>query len=113
MFKALFEALESCENSNEEEVKEKNTAAKQFAEELDKFAFVDELKAAIEAAGESDTLKTQIDYLLNSKGLDYGSKPKGLLKFHSYENGARTPFEEHLVEGAKYAHDNENSYNFV
>jgi len=31
--------------------------------------------------------------------------PKGLLKFHSYKNGARTPFEEHLVEGAKYAQD--------
>ncbi len=109
MFKALFEALDACETSSVKEVKEKNKAAKQFSEELQKFAFADELKAAIETGGESETLKTQIDYLLNSKGLDYGSKPKGLLKFHSYESGARTPFEEHLVEGAKYAHDNENT----
>ncbi len=29
--------------------------------------------------------------------------PKGLLKFHKYEDGARTPVEEHLVEGALYA----------
>ncbi|KAA6305102.1 hypothetical protein EZS27_043247, partial [termite gut metagenome] len=29
--------------------------------------------------------------------------PKGLLKFHKYENGTRTPVEEHLVEGALYA----------
>ena len=36
-------------------------------------------------------------------GLNYGSLPKGLLKFHSYKESARTPFEEHLVEGAKYA----------
>ena len=27
------------------------------------------------------------------------------LKFHKYENSERTPFEEHLVEGAAYAKD--------
>ncbi len=109
MFKALFEALEATETEGEEKIKEQNKAAKQFSEELDKFAFAAELKAVISEAGESNTLKSQIDYLLNEKGLDYGAKPKGLLKFHSYDNGARTPFEEHIVEGAKYAHDNENT----
>ena len=29
--------------------------------------------------------------------------PKGLLKFHRYADGVRTPLEEHLVEGALYA----------
>ena len=29
--------------------------------------------------------------------------PKGLLLFHNYPEGARTPLEEHLVEGALYA----------
>src|SRR5690606_16326428 len=28
--------------------------------------------------------------------------PKGLLKFHSYDQGNRTPTEEHFVEGADY-----------
>ena len=41
--------------------------------------------------------------LLNAAGLNYGALPKGLLKFHKYENGTRTPLEEHLVEGALYA----------
>ena len=35
--------------------------------------------------------------------MNYGQLPKGLLLFHSYRDGARTPAEEHLVEGALYA----------
>lgn len=41
--------------------------------------------------------------LLDVEGLNYGSLPKGLLLFHRYAEGARTPMEEHLVEGALYA----------
>lgn len=105
MFKALFEALEACGPGKEDEVLRKNKAVKQFTEELSKFAFADELKSAIEANGEKDSCKNQIEYLLTEKGLNYGALPKGLLKFHSYPGGARTPFEEHLVEGAQYSRD--------
>jgi hypothetical protein len=35
--------------------------------------------------------------------MDYGQKPKGLLAFHAYPEGARTPLEEHIVEAAAYA----------
>ena len=41
--------------------------------------------------------------LLESKGQNYGQLPKGLLLFHKYDDGVRTPMEEHLVEGALYA----------
>ena len=41
--------------------------------------------------------------MLDGAGLNYGKLPKGLLKFHTYPEGARTPLEEHLVEGALYA----------
>ena len=41
--------------------------------------------------------------MLKKEGLNYGQLPKGLLLFHKYEEGARTPMEEHLVEGALYA----------
>lgn len=41
--------------------------------------------------------------MLTDKGLNYGQLPKGLLLFHSYEDGPRTPMEEHLVEAALYA----------
>jgi hypothetical protein len=49
-----------------------------------------------------DKYKAVASALLNVTGLNYGSMPKGLLKFHRYENETRTPVEEHLVEGALY-----------
>ena len=57
----------------------------------------------------SDVYKRQGNYkavvsaLLEEAGLNYGALPKGLLKFHKYEEGSRTPLEEHLAEGAMYA----------
>ena len=41
--------------------------------------------------------------MLDKSGLNYGQLPKGLLLFHNYSEGPRTPMEEHLVEGALYA----------
>jgi hypothetical protein len=35
--------------------------------------------------------------------MGYATLPKGLLAFHSYDGGARTAFEEHLVEASQYA----------
>lgn len=48
--------------------------------------------------------------LLNPEGLNFGQLPKGLLLFHLYADGSvRTPLEEHLVEGALYAQDENNN----
>ena len=44
--------------------------------------------------------------MLSKEGLNYGQLPKGLLLFHNYEEGPRTPMEEHLVEAALYASSN-------
>ena len=41
-----------------------------------------------------------VRYLLQD--MHYGELPKGLLLFHKYRDGARTPALEHLVEGALY-----------
>ena len=105
MFKALFEALEACEIKSEEEVLKANKAAHHYITEFDKFAFASAIKEKIKADGAEDTVKNKIAYLLTEAGLNYGDKPKGLLKFHSYHHGPRTPFEEHLVEGGLFAHD--------
>lgn len=52
--------------------------------------------------------------MLTDKGLNYGQLPKGLLLFHNYENGPRTPMEEHLVEAALYANcDGEANVHFT
>jgi hypothetical protein len=44
--------------------------------------------------------------MLRKEGLNYGQLPKGMLLFHKYDEGARTPMEEHLVEAALYASSN-------
>jgi len=106
MFKALFEAKEAFENDGQEEqILASNKAAREFSDQFYKFAFATQLSDTIVENKLEVSSKNKIAFLLNADGLNYGSLPKGLLKFHSYKNGARTPFEEHLVEGAKYAQD--------
>jgi len=79
---------------------------------LARFAFYDDLRAvmardgvAIESCIERSDYRIIFDYLLTERGLGYASLPKGLLKFHRYPSGSRTPFEEHLVEAAAYVRD--------
>lgn len=82
-----------------------------FFDNVVKFAFYPALNAMceknegknIEALMGEGNYKAVVANLLEAKGLNYGQLPKGLLLFHSYEDGARTPLEEHLVEGALYA----------
>ena len=100
MFKSLFAALDGKSDKSTDEV---------FAR-LSDFAFYDDLKAAmatkgadLDAALAANDRITVLRFLLSEEGLDYCSLPKGLLKFHRYDDGPRTPVEEHLVEGASYA----------
>ncbi|MDR0988858.1 MAG: DUF4301 family protein [Prevotellaceae bacterium] len=105
MFKDLFEFLSAS-------YREPQTSfEKYFFEHIDRFAFYDELRAAcvrltakeLEVLLEEGNYKAVVSALLDENGLNYGSLPKGLLRFHRYDEGARTAFEEHLVEGALYA----------
>jgi len=84
---------------------------KHYFDNIQKFAFYDALNAAclknegkdiptLIAAGNYKAVAAQ---MLRPEGLNYGQLPKGLLLFHNYAEGPRTPMEEHLVEGALYA----------
>lgn len=105
MFKNLFEFLGA-----DYEVPQ-TTFEKTFFEKIEKFAFYSDLnEACLRTAGQgipellaAGKYKAVVSALLEAAGLNYGSLPKGLLKFHKYEDGNRTPVEEHLVEGALYA----------
>ncbi|MGM0621821.1 MAG: DUF4301 family protein [Bacteroidota bacterium] len=109
MFKALFEALKDCEQSDTpDETLVKSAAARQFLVSKEKFAFFNDLEAAVGEGHVEKNCRSWIDFLLNEKGLNYGSLPKGLLKFHKYPDGERTPFEEHLVEASSYSTDKKN-----
>ena len=84
---------------------------KKFFDHIHNFAFYNDLNAAcmdntgknIDALIAEKNYKAVVANLLEAAGLNYGSLPKGLLKFHCYADGVRTPLEEHLVEGALYA----------
>ena len=105
MFKDLFEFLGADYDVPQ------SAFEKTFFDKIEKFAFYDDLNAAclktsgkdIPALMASGNYKAIVAALLEAAGLNYGALPKGLLKFHKYEEGSRTPLEEHLVEGALYA----------
>ncbi|WP_373798893.1 DUF4301 family protein [Bacteroides heparinolyticus] len=105
MFKNLFEFLGADYNVPQ------TSFEKMFFEKIEDFAFYDDLNMACrKTVGEdvpallaSGNYKAIVASLLEAAGLNYGALPKGLLKFHKYEDGNRTPLEEHLVEGALYA----------
>ena len=87
---------------------------KEFFNNVEKFGFYkaldaqcmkNEKKSVKELVAEGN-YKAVVANLLEKKGLNYGQLPKGLLLFHKYEDGVRTPMEEHLVEAALYASSN-------
>ena len=99
MFKSLFAAMDG----------KSDKSVDAFFEQIKEFAFYDDLKAAMAVKEQDITTAdhtTVLRFLLTDEGLDYGNLPKGLLKFHRYPDGPRTPVEEHLVEGAAYANAN-------
>ena len=78
-----------------------------FLENLAKFAFYDDLMKAMAEDGHSleeainqNQLELIFRYLLEPCGLSYTLLPKALLAFHTANDGARTPFIEHLAEAA-------------
>ena len=83
MFKNLFQYLEDGIET---------PFIQDFLAHKDQFAFGPQL------AGREG--QDAVRYLLND--MHYGELPKGLLLFHKYRDGARTPALEHLVEGALY-----------
>ena len=87
---------------------------KKYFDEIEKFAFYEALDAVcqknegkgIKALMAEGNYKAVAANMLRPEGLNYGQLPKGMLLFHKYPEGARTPMEEHLVEGALYAASN-------
>ena len=105
MFKNLFEFLGADYDEPTTDFEKK------FFSQIEHFAFYVDLNEACRKNAGKDIpgllvgkdYKAVVANLLEAAGLNYGALPKGLLKFHKYEDGARTPLEEHLVEGALYA----------
>ena len=82
-----------------------NDSVRKLSDNIRKFAFYD---PAVFPEGGNVAKE-----LLTVDGLDYGSKPKGVLKFHRYASEVRTALAEHLVEGQMYMRNDDNSVNLV
>ena len=109
MFKVLFEARDRLAENPEDDLNDEPDVLDFFGRIM-KFAFYSDMEEMLKPAFSLERMVAEKKYseilnaLLDSDGLNYGSLPKGLLKFHQYAGKiGRTPFEEHLVEGAKYA----------
>ncbi len=104
MFKNMFEFLDAdCEVPTTD-------FEKAFFAHIHYFAFFDALNDAcflnegkgVDALIEEGEYKAVVANMLGEEGLNYGQLPKGLLQFHSYDDCAKTPVEEHLTEAALY-----------
>ena len=95
MFKELFEFVNDGKRGKGIDV---------LLDNIQKFAFWPELERFITP----DSAEEEIVEAIVKTGLCYGSKPKGLVTFHSYPDGSRKAVEEHLVEGAQYARSGDN-----
>ena len=90
-----------------------------FFSNLQQFAFFvlldetckDRFSKGAVALCEEGRYKEVVMALLHPEGLDYGNLPKGLLLFHTYHEGNRTPVGEHLSEGTLYARNAEGRVN--
>ena len=107
MFKALFDFINQ---------KKKHAVHSDFSEifiqNIKKFAFANDLRKItntdLERPLDIDSAIKLAEALLLSSGLNYGNLPKGVLKFHNSSGMIKTPVEEHMLEGALYAKDNNN-----
>ena len=98
MFKDIFAGMDQA-----------NDATIKLASELEKMAFYDE-----DLFGKAPYNPSEVAHrLLTDEGLGYGSKPKGVLKFHRYPQETRTALAEHFVEGQAYMRNPDGSVNLI
>ena len=113
MFKDLFAFLDA------DYAVPTTEAEKTFFGNIDKFAFYLSLDASckdlyghsVSELVERGRYKDVVSTLLMPDGLNYGYLPKGLLLFHKYPEGNRTPVGEHLTEGSYYAMNRDREVN--
>ena len=113
MFKDLFSFYNSDDNLPSTDF------MKTFFKRIDEFAFypslnnvcIDLFSKSVDELIDDQRYKDVLTALLTDKGKDYGNMPKGLLLFHNYSEGNRTPLGEHLTEGTLYAKNAEGVVN--
>lgn len=104
MFKKLYDFVENYDGRDKFFEDKSFNSVYNFFKNIKKFAFYEDLKEVYKdtVSNPEENQVNLLKTLLSPKGLNYGNKPKALLKFHRYDNKSRTSVEEHLTEGANY-----------
>ena len=111
MFKDLFSGLDALEAGKE--ISDSSPAAI-FVDKIAEFAFYTPELFGDKSCKCPEYRRSVLAKTLTDEGLGYGSKPKGVLKFHKYTDGEiRTAFAEHLVEAQNYMRNEDGTANLV
>ena len=111
MFKDLFSGLDALEAGK---TLAPDSPAARFVSQICSFAFYTPELFGEKPCECPEYQKSVLGKTLRAEGLGYGSKPKGVLKFHKYPDGeVRTAFAEHLVEAQNYMRNEDGSANLV
>lgn len=109
MFKDIFSGLARLEGG--EDVTS-DSAVGRLAANIEKFAFYSEDMFG-KPVDSAEYRKSVASKVLTDEGLGYGSKPKGVIRFHRYEDEVRTAFAEHLVEAQEYMRNSDGTANVI
>ena len=109
MFKDMFSGLSALEEGNDLPA---DAPGAKLAARIKDFAFYTPDLFGEPADSREYRLET-LRKLLKEDGLAYGSKPKGVLKFHRYPEEVRTAIAEHLVEAQQYMRNADGSCNLT
>lgn len=109
MFKDIFAGLATLEKGEDVPA---DSAVARLAAQIEKFAFYSEDLFG-KPEDSASYRKDVAEKVLGDKGLGYGSKPKGVIRFHRYPEESRTAFAEHLVEAQDYMRDGDNVASLV
>ena len=110
MFKDIFAGLATLDKGEDLPA---DAAGARLAAQIEKFAFYTE--ALFGPKQDSAAYRRSVlSKVLTDEGLGYGSKPKGVIRFHRYDGGeVRTAIAEHLVEAATYMRNADGTCNLV
>lgn len=88
MFSFLYDYLNSGVSTDQVEL---------FFKNMRSFAFYDTIPMVVKSKIGVTENTSVVAYLLSKDGMGFGTKPKGLIPFHTVNGERMTPFQEHVI----------------
>ncbi|MES2799199.1 MAG: DUF4301 family protein [Bacteroidota bacterium] len=98
----MFQFIHEYNNTKNAEI---NGQMEHFINSLEEFAFYRQLSPELKKQFQEYNFEVDqlCKYLLESEGLGYVKKPKGLIPFHTLGPFILNPFQEHLIQGSSFS----------